>query len=368
MEGILQTFLSDRLPKRFAIEGGFVIGVTGGMSRQTDLIIYDSINSPVYRATKRAHIIPRNSVASVIEVKSKLNKEELRDAALKLAEIKAMKVSPISNLDQKHEHGIILDRPMTCVFAFDSYTSLDALAENLEELNRELPSELWVDMVVVLNKGVLSYAGQLPHASQLLGNWGGPTADMKSVAPVFVHLIRRDDSEFALNHFFSHLISHLAFFRQRAAIEFEGMVPSSGQVMTIQGYQSKLDGSLVPAESNAFTKPTIRYNIYLRKDKTLLGQVCYWPWQDGAVVTCSTRSMPPQMILSMFCHHEKVPMIEFETGSVPPLKMTPVLSLKPDKFEKIAGAMSGEIFAVKDPDGAAPPDPVYREKAPPRSR
>jgi hypothetical protein len=46
-EIILRTFLKERLPRRFDIESGLVIGSGGAISKQTDLIIFDALNSPI---------------------------------------------------------------------------------------------------------------------------------------------------------------------------------------------------------------------------------------------------------------------------------------------------------------------------------
>jgi hypothetical protein len=80
-EIILSKFLKDHLPRRFEIGSGFVLGPGGSLSRQTDLIIFDALDSPVYRRGPRVQIIPRDCVAAVIEVKSKLNKDPIRSAA-----------------------------------------------------------------------------------------------------------------------------------------------------------------------------------------------------------------------------------------------------------------------------------------------
>src|SRR5712692_4130277 len=57
-ELILKKFLKDHLPRRFDIESGYVIGPGGTLSRQTDLIIFDALDSPIYRRGPRVQIIP----------------------------------------------------------------------------------------------------------------------------------------------------------------------------------------------------------------------------------------------------------------------------------------------------------------------
>jgi hypothetical protein len=76
-EEIVRKFLKGHLPKRFDVGSGFVIDPGDNVSKQTDLIIYDALNCPVYRASENAAIIPSDNVASVIEVKSRLGKDAM---------------------------------------------------------------------------------------------------------------------------------------------------------------------------------------------------------------------------------------------------------------------------------------------------
>jgi hypothetical protein len=81
-------------------------------------------------------ILPRDNDAAVIEVKSKLNKDQLTDAAEKIASVKSIKPSPIGGADQPVTFSNLINSgTLGCVFAFDSYTTLETLAENLGEIN-----------------------------------------------------------------------------------------------------------------------------------------------------------------------------------------------------------------------------------------
>ena len=92
-EEIIRRFLNGHLPKRFAAGSGFILDPLGAVSNQTDVVIYDAHNCPVYRASDTAAIFPSNNVAAVVEVKSRLNKAAIYDAAEKIARIKAMSKS-----------------------------------------------------------------------------------------------------------------------------------------------------------------------------------------------------------------------------------------------------------------------------------
>src|SRR5882724_4731113 len=127
-EETLKQFLREKLPRRFDVASGIVIGSDNQISRQTDVIIYDAMNSPVYRTGSRVQILPRDNVACVIEVKSKLNKDELKDAASKIANVKTIKATPICGADQPVTFSDIMTTSVLgCVFAFDSYTSMETL-------------------------------------------------------------------------------------------------------------------------------------------------------------------------------------------------------------------------------------------------
>jgi hypothetical protein len=60
-EQIVRDFLNSHLPKRFAATSGHLIDVNSAMSHQADVLVYDQVNSPVYRAGKGL-ILPNENV------------------------------------------------------------------------------------------------------------------------------------------------------------------------------------------------------------------------------------------------------------------------------------------------------------------
>jgi hypothetical protein len=283
-EEILKEFLRKRLPRRFDVASGIVIGSDNQISRQTDVIIYDAMNSPVYRTGPRLQILPRDNVACVIEVKSKLNKDELKDAAAKIAGIKALKATPICGADQPVTFSeIITTHVLGCVFAFDSYTSMETLAENLKEINSERDASLWIDVVVVLDKGSTGYSLQPIFQQDSIGWLGGSLDANFMIPPLYVHLVQSEEGERALHHFFMQLMTHLAFFRKISGIDFMNNFLRAGQfsVRTIQGYQYNLKRQLVETEvshqSETFKNPEVRFNLYRADTRTFAGQICRLP-------------------------------------------------------------------------------------------
>jgi hypothetical protein len=360
-ENILKKFLSERLPKRFGVESGIVIGQDGAISRQCDVIIYDALNSPVYRSGTKLQILPRDNVAAVIEVKSKLNKDELTDAAVKIASVKSIKPSPIGAVDQPVTFSNLINSgTLGCVFAFDSYTTLQTLAENLREINSGNDSDQWIDLVIVLDKGLVGYAFQALTAKDYLMGWlGGPPTDEFVIPPFYVHLVQASCGEKTLNQFFLRLMAHLTFFRKISAIDFNALIKDGvGLGQTIQGYQYNLKRQLVPAQP--FQNPKVRYNLYLKKERTFVGQVSLLRWQDGAVIMCSSF-ISPQIIFSYYfsCLKLKAQFIE---APLPPnaadakLWMSTVLEISEQNFIEAGEKMLPDFLVVRrDSDDDNPP-------------
>jgi hypothetical protein len=48
---------------------GFIIHHQDRISKQTDVVVYDALNCPVYRTSDYAGIFPADNVAAVVEVK-----------------------------------------------------------------------------------------------------------------------------------------------------------------------------------------------------------------------------------------------------------------------------------------------------------
>lgn len=73
-EEVLRDFLKTHLPNTVSVEQGFIIGDNGMLSKQCDILIYDSQSyAPLYRVNDIV-IVPSDSVVAVVEVKTTINK------------------------------------------------------------------------------------------------------------------------------------------------------------------------------------------------------------------------------------------------------------------------------------------------------
>ncbi len=85
-EEIIRGYLKDYVPKKFSVAHGFVFGKA--KDKETDIIIYDSNNySPLFKKNDLV-IVPPESVSVIIEIKSRLNKNELKKALSNLIKTK----------------------------------------------------------------------------------------------------------------------------------------------------------------------------------------------------------------------------------------------------------------------------------------
>src|ERR1700722_16905783 len=157
-ETVVQTFLNHHPPQRIRATSGIIIDKFNSLSPQTDVIIYDALVSPVYRYSEQMLMLPLDTVAAVIEVKSRLNKKEIEDGYKKIAACKRLKKTPVLAGDQQAT-GSDLATVATygVIFGFSSDTSLATLAQHAEELNSQYEPSAWPDLIVLLDSGTISY-------------------------------------------------------------------------------------------------------------------------------------------------------------------------------------------------------------------
>jgi hypothetical protein len=296
-EEILRVFLDDHLPGRFAATNGFIVDVRNNLSHQADILVYDEITSPVYRANSGL-ILPSDNVAAIIEVKSVLDKGQLEDAAKKIAAARRLVRSPVGSTDEPvHMHPLVTNALLGIIFAYESRTSLETLAENLADFNSRIDSDLWVHTVVVLNQGIITYHIQFPMSTFIPGIMM-PPADSHShrLLPFYLLLTASIDPDYALSRFFTTLVSHLSFFRRATHVPLGQILEGAAkQSMNIRGYWYTTERKLVPvAESHIGKNPGLIEEVIIRDAGGIpLGQLGWQPWADGHIYILHNWRVPP---------------------------------------------------------------------------
>jgi hypothetical protein len=204
-EDIIRRFLNAHIPKRFSVGSGFILDPKGAVSRQTDVVVYDAFNCPVYRASETAAIYPSNNVAMVVEVKSTLDKDELVDAWQKIAAVKQL-------AKHRADGPGVKAQTVGFVFAFASKTSLGAIADNYRELFNKNGIGHHIDAIFVLDLGFVTLAAQLPNRP---GEWAITTIEALPDSAEGTHLAvsASQTDAYTLDAFMRLLLFHLMTFR-----------------------------------------------------------------------------------------------------------------------------------------------------------
>ncbi|TMS41083.1 MAG: hypothetical protein FGO69_09445 [Methanobacterium sp.] len=162
-ERIVQDFLSKgKLPKKYAIGKGEIIGPDSNVSKQSDLIIYDDMNAVPLLYNEDTQIYPVESVCGVIEVKSKLSKTKLVEGLENIKSVKEVAPNDYVTYESLKRSDIMVASsfkrpvPFGIIFAFDlDDNSLDSLMNNLNDWEQDKDSRYWPNLIVVLNKGII---------------------------------------------------------------------------------------------------------------------------------------------------------------------------------------------------------------------
>jgi hypothetical protein len=173
-ENILRSFLAEgRLPFKYGLGAGEIVGRIKETSRQCDIIIYDRLDGVILLYDEHTQVYPIDCVYGIIEVKSALSKAELIDSLDKIAAFKAM--APEGKIQQLLGGTMTLtsprSKPFGVVFAYDLVgNSLDSLVQNLREWERDKDPELWPNYICVLERGVIFHHGSQPFDRNIDSN------------------------------------------------------------------------------------------------------------------------------------------------------------------------------------------------------
>ena len=163
-EDAFRDFLVNYLPKRYGVGRGQVVTPDNRISGQLDIVIYDPLYCPRLIASASHSIYPIESVYGAISMKSQLDSEELKDGYKNIASLKA--ILPQGGFSHSPTSGMIIGMaramPVTGVIAYGSNRSLDAIASQVRELDKQC-SDIAIrpDFVAVIGQGIIAPRGPL---------------------------------------------------------------------------------------------------------------------------------------------------------------------------------------------------------------
>ncbi|MGH9752795.1 MAG: DUF6602 domain-containing protein [Blastocatellia bacterium] len=240
-EDLMKTFLRSHLPRRFAVGSGFIIDKLNEVSKQTDVVIFDAFNCPVYRASDDASIFPNDNVAAIVEVKAALDKDRLIEACENIRAAKRLAKTPMPD----DFPFLVSTQTLGCIFAYRSSITLNKIVEHYQAVlgDKGFNAKDQVDIIAVLDRGIITFVAQPKGRDwtiSVMDGLGGPEMEGGHIGFGIQHL-----GYAALDGFFRFLLSHLMLFR--------GMIDHPG-----------FDWRSLPAEGK--TKITYMTSITYEKD------------------------------------------------------------------------------------------------------
>lgn len=175
-EDDLREFLRAFLPHRLGIGSGEIAASDGSVSPQIDLIVYDTLETPLLDQSESSIVVPVEGVYGVVEVSSRLDITKLREDVAKIREVKALEklafwqgADDIVNTYAPHGTSLEVWPVLGFCFGFEG-NELDNLRAGLHQLDADdLGNNL--DMLCVLNQGCVANAA--PDAEGKLGAISG---------------------------------------------------------------------------------------------------------------------------------------------------------------------------------------------------
>jgi hypothetical protein len=171
-ENSLKEFLAlGRLPKRYGIGSGEIVGQVSNVSKQSDLIIFDQFESIPLIYDSKVQVYPIDSIYGIIEVKSKLSKAKLYEGLENIKSVKQLvpekNTSAVNILKAQNNKTY---NPFGFIFSFSvDGNSLDSLTTNLREWEKDNSPKFWPNLIVVLGEGII-YHTKLGYDKRIASN------------------------------------------------------------------------------------------------------------------------------------------------------------------------------------------------------
>lgn len=162
-EKIVAKFLRERLPGSIGVTTGEVLDVEGGRSRQTDVVLYDAMRTPMLFTgeEKDTHVVPAEGVLAVIEVKTRLRSSDLEGCLANCRSVK-QRIRTAYFPQPIHVRHVAYGREwhdLPIFFSVFGAASDNFYAEALNALQADVPIHERIDMLCCLDRGVTANAG-----------------------------------------------------------------------------------------------------------------------------------------------------------------------------------------------------------------
>lgn len=159
-EEVFRRFLRDYLPGNLEVSTGQLVDSCGAVTRQIDVIVSDRAKTPIFYRSSQARVIPVECVYAVIEVKARLDTPELDNALANMDSVRSLQKLayqpeyPLVRSVSIYGKQLPIWPVMYFLFAYEGI-DLQTLADNLAARQMNRPLDRRIDMVCVLDQGVI---------------------------------------------------------------------------------------------------------------------------------------------------------------------------------------------------------------------
>ncbi len=150
---IIRNFLNPYIPKKYSIGSGVIVDINNQQSKQQDIVIYDEFYSPVLKDLDSNKLFFPESVFTVIEAKSNLNKIDINDIIEKSVSVRKLTKSFKDKIVISPELIIrSIVTPIQCIgIAFESKKTLEGLRIDFREAKNSIKYSESLSFIAVLN-------------------------------------------------------------------------------------------------------------------------------------------------------------------------------------------------------------------------
>lgn len=158
---VIKEYLEKYLPGNIGIANGECISTDGTVSPECDIILYEKNTTPYLIHKDGYQVFPIECVYGVIEIKSKLDKAQLKDSIEKITKIKSMpktayeaQKGPVIQSTTLYGKQWDYFPTIGMIFSFDS-VEMETLKKHFLSMQKNIAHEKQVDSLWVLNKGMI---------------------------------------------------------------------------------------------------------------------------------------------------------------------------------------------------------------------
>lgn len=156
-ERIIRDMLIKFLPKKYHIGSGIIIDREGNSSKQCDIIIYDKEYHPDFFGQRSTVLYPVDAVYASIEVKTKLDQKEIKNAIENIISVKSLNLIP-EHISISGSKSVGPTPPLGIIFAYDTdIKKAETIKLNFEKHLNGVNWRIQPDLGLILRRGIIMY-------------------------------------------------------------------------------------------------------------------------------------------------------------------------------------------------------------------